>query len=116
MFGVFICLKCCGVHRSLGARISKILSVALAEWSDEDTDYMIEVGGNPSANAICEAYIPEGYSKPGPDGSHDERRRFIRLEFRASGQNRLSQLQLFFVISLGLADQYRLSQLESSLE
>ncbi|KAL1167156.1 hypothetical protein V6Z11_A06G247000 [Gossypium hirsutum] len=76
--GVFICLKCCGVHRSLGARISKVLSVQLDEWSDEDIDAMIEVGGNSSANAIYEAYIPEGYSKPGPDSTHDERSRFIR--------------------------------------
>ena len=56
--------------------------MALDEWSDEEIDAMIEVGGNSSANAIYEAYIPEDYSKPGPDASHDERRRFIRLEFR----------------------------------
>ncbi|OMO73846.1 C2 calcium-dependent membrane targeting [Corchorus olitorius] len=75
--GVFLCLKCCGVHRSLGTHISKVLSVTLDEWSDEEIDAMIEVGGNASANAIYEAYIPENYSKPGPDSSHDERRRFI---------------------------------------
>ncbi|XWS11534.1 hypothetical protein CRYUN_Cryun37aG0006600 [Craigia yunnanensis] len=79
--GVFICLKCCGVHRSFGTHISKVLSVALDEWSDGEIDAMIEVGGNSSANAIYEAYIPEGYSKPGPDASHDERRRFIRSKY-----------------------------------
>ncbi|XP_022723837.1 ADP-ribosylation factor GTPase-activating protein AGD12-like [Durio zibethinus] len=79
--GVFICMKCCGVHRSLGTHISKVLSVALDEWSDDEIDAMIEVGGNSSANAIYEAYIPEGYSKPGPDASHDERRRFIRSKY-----------------------------------
>ncbi|XVF23104.1 hypothetical protein REPUB_Repub13aG0009000 [Reevesia pubescens] len=79
--GVFICLKCCGVHRSLGTHISKVLSVALDEWSDDEIDAMIEVGGNSSANAIYEAYIPEGYSKPGPDACNDERRRFIRSKY-----------------------------------
>ncbi|XWS18015.1 hypothetical protein CRYUN_Cryun32bG0005800 [Craigia yunnanensis] len=79
--GVFICLKCCGVHRSLGTHISKVLSVALDEWSDDEIDAMIEVGGNSSANAIYEAYIPEDYSKPGPDASHDERSRFIRSKY-----------------------------------
>ncbi|KAK9706948.1 hypothetical protein RND81_07G163200 [Saponaria officinalis] len=79
--GVFICLKCCGVHRSLGTHISKVLSVTLDEWSDEDIDAMIEVGGNAAANSIYEAYIPEGCSKPGPDASHDNRMSFIRSKY-----------------------------------
>ncbi|EEF39221.1 ADP-ribosylation factor GTPase-activating protein AGD12 [Ricinus communis] len=79
--GVFICLKCCGVHRSLGTHISKVLSVTLDEWSDDEIDAMIEVGGNSTANAIYEAFIPEGVSKPHPDASHDERMRFIRSKY-----------------------------------
>ncbi|XP_074272437.1 ADP-ribosylation factor GTPase-activating protein AGD12-like [Silene latifolia] len=79
--GVFICLKCCGVHRSLGTHISKVLSVTLDEWSDEDIDAMVEVGGNASANAIYEAFIPEGSSKPVPDAGHDDRQRFIRSKY-----------------------------------
>ncbi|KAL9224970.1 hypothetical protein vseg_000945 [Gypsophila vaccaria] len=79
--GVFICLKCCGVHRSFGTHISKVLSVTLDEWSDEDIDAMVEVGGNAAANAIYEAFIPEGCSKPGPDAGHDVRMRFIRSKY-----------------------------------
>uniref|UniRef100_A0A2P2JRJ4 ARF GTPase activator n=1 Tax=Rhizophora mucronata TaxID=61149 RepID=A0A2P2JRJ4_RHIMU len=79
--GVFICLKCCGVHRSLGTHISKVLSVVLDDWSDDEIDAMIEVGGNSSANAIYEAFMPEGFSKPGPDASHNERMRFIRSKY-----------------------------------
>ncbi|KAL1205357.1 ADP-ribosylation factor GTPase-activating protein AGD12 [Cardamine amara subsp. amara] len=79
--GVFICLKCCGVHRSLGTHISKVLSVTLDEWSDEEVDSMIEIGGNASANSIYEAFIPEGSSKPGPNASHDQRMRFIRSKY-----------------------------------
>ncbi|VVB07855.1 unnamed protein product [Arabis nemorensis] len=79
--GVFICLKCCGVHRSLGTHISKVLSVTLDEWSDEEVDGMIEIGGNVSANSIYEAFIPEGFSKPGPDVSHDQRMRYIRSKY-----------------------------------
>ncbi|KAK8584629.1 hypothetical protein V6N13_138584 [Hibiscus sabdariffa] len=79
--GVFLCLKCCGVHRSLGTHISKVLSVALDEWSDEDIDAMIEVGGNSAANSIYEAHIPDGYTKPGPNATNDERRRFIMAKY-----------------------------------
>ncbi|TYH47554.1 hypothetical protein ES332_D10G005100v1 [Gossypium tomentosum] len=79
--GVFICLKCCDVHRSLGTHISKVLSVTLDEWSNEQIDAMSEVGGNSAANAIYEAYIPEGFSKPGPDAGIEERKRFIRSKY-----------------------------------
>ncbi|KAG8385207.1 hypothetical protein BUALT_Bualt03G0017800 [Buddleja alternifolia] len=79
--GVFICLKCCGVHRSLGTHISKVLSVTLDEWSEEEVDSMFEVGGNASANSIYEAYIPEGVSKPGPDAGHEQRSKFIRSKY-----------------------------------
>ncbi|XP_071719793.1 ADP-ribosylation factor GTPase-activating protein AGD12-like [Rutidosis leptorrhynchoides] len=80
--GVFICLKCCGVHRSLGVHISKVLSVTLDAWSDAEIDAMIEVGGNASANSIYEAYIPKGISKPGPDASQEHRSNYIRSKYK----------------------------------
>lgn len=58
----------------------QVLSVTLDDWSDDEVDAMIEVGGNASANSIYEAYIPEGYTKPGPDASHEQRAKFIRLD------------------------------------
>ncbi|KVH89320.1 Arf GTPase activating protein, partial [Cynara cardunculus var. scolymus] len=71
--GVFVCLKCCGVHRTLDPSISKVLSVTLDEWTDEEIDAMVEVGGNSSANSIYEGHFPEGVTKPGPDASHEQR-------------------------------------------
>ncbi|PIA25127.1 hypothetical protein AQUCO_12500029v1 [Aquilegia coerulea] len=79
--GVFICLKCCGVHRSLGTHISKVLSVTLDEWSDDEVDSMVEVGGNSSANSIYEAFLPEQFSKPSPESSHEQRMKFIRSKY-----------------------------------
>ncbi|KAG4166741.1 hypothetical protein ERO13_A13G151932v2 [Gossypium hirsutum] len=83
--GVFICLKCCGVHRNLGARISKVR--------------------NSSANAIYEAYIPEGYSKPGPDSTHGERSRFIRSKY---------ELQEFLKSSLRITSRKSSASIQSS--
>ncbi|KAK2991247.1 hypothetical protein RJ640_018004 [Escallonia rubra] len=116
--GVFICLKCCGVHRSLGTHISKVLSVTLDEWSDDEIDAMVEVGGNASANSIYEAYIPEGISKPGPESSHDERAKFIRSKYEVqeflkpslrilSSTSKKSSLQASF--SRKIMDNFRVS-------
>ncbi|GLT35712.1 hypothetical protein SLA2020_101390 [Shorea laevis] len=121
--GVFLCLKCCGVHRSLGTHISKVLSVTLDDWSDEEIDAMIEIGGNSAANAIYEAFIPEGYTKPGPDSGHDERRRFIRSKYEqqeflkpslriSSGKS--SQASLTTSISRKIMDSFRTNSSQKS--
>lgn len=123
--GVFICLNCCGVHRSLGTHISKVLSVTLDDWSDDEVDAMVEVGGNSSANAIYEAFIPGGYSKPGPDSSHEERVRFIRSKYELqeflkpslrikSISSEKSSLQLSF--SRKIMDSFRSSNSSQKME
>ncbi|KAH8494196.1 hypothetical protein H0E87_020820 [Populus deltoides] len=123
--GVFICLKCCGVHRSLGTHISKVLSVTLDEWSDDEIDSMTEVGGNSSANAIYEAFLPEGVSKPGPDSSHEERMRFIRSKYElqeflkpslriTSGKTSSSSLKSSF--STKLFDSFRIPSVSKNSE
>ncbi|EYU38275.1 hypothetical protein ABFS83_02G112200 [Erythranthe nasuta] len=79
--GAFICIKCSGVHRSLGVHITKVLSMNLDEWTDEQVDALIEMGGNNAVNLKFEAQIPENYSKPKPDSSTDERADFIRKKY-----------------------------------
>lgn len=58
----------------------QVLSVTLDDWSDDEIDALMEIGGNAAANSIYEAYFPEGVSKPGPRASNEERSKYIRSD------------------------------------
>ncbi|KAL4278311.1 hypothetical protein GQ457_03G028680 [Hibiscus cannabinus] len=79
--GVFICIKCSGVHRSLGSHISKVLSVKLDEWTDDQVDSLENLGGNNVVNSKYEAFLPDNLNKPRPDSSIEDRSDYIRRKY-----------------------------------
>ncbi|CAM0946289.1 unnamed protein product [Alopecurus aequalis] len=58
-----------------------VMSVTLDKWTDDEINFMVEVGGNSQANAIYEAFLPEGYHKTHPDSTQEERQNFIKSKY-----------------------------------
>jgi stromal membrane-associated protein len=75
-FGVFVCMRCSGVHRQLGPHISRVRSVKLDGWTKGNLEIMAKVG-NKVANDYYEHKMPTGYRKPGSNSSPEECRKFV---------------------------------------
>ena len=73
--GCFICIRCSGIHRSMGTHISKVKSVDLDAWTDDQIENIVQ-WGNAKCNGFWEAKLPEGYV---PDQSKIEN--FIRTKY-----------------------------------
>ncbi|XP_055342984.1 stromal membrane-associated protein 1-like [Paramacrobiotus metropolitanus] len=77
--GVFLCIRCAGIHRNLGVHISKVKSVGLDSWTEEQINSMQSMG-NAAAAAKYEASLPENlrFSRPETDNVLEK---FIRDKY-----------------------------------
>ncbi|KAF2453768.1 hypothetical protein BDY21DRAFT_387914 [Lineolata rhizophorae] len=58
--GVFVCIRCSGIHRGMGTHISRVKSVDLDSWTDEQLQNMLR-WGNARANKYWEAKLAPGH-------------------------------------------------------
>lgn len=71
--GIFICMQCSGIHRSLGVHISKVRSATLDTWLPEQVAF-IQTMGNEKSNGYWEADLPPNYDRVGIEN-------FIRAKY-----------------------------------
>ncbi|XP_016526695.1 stromal membrane-associated protein 1-like isoform X3 [Poecilia formosa] len=64
--GVFMCIRCAGIHRNLGVHISRVKSVNLDQWTPEQIQSMVDMG-NTRARQLYEAHLPESFRRPQTD-------------------------------------------------
>ncbi|GAB1315733.1 ARF GAP with effector function(s) [Madurella fahalii] len=58
--GVFVCIRCSGIHRGMGTHISRVKSVDLDAWTDEQLQSILN-WGNARANKYWEAKLAPGH-------------------------------------------------------
>ncbi|XP_042129150.2 arf-GAP with GTPase, ANK repeat and PH domain-containing protein 3 isoform X8 [Peromyscus maniculatus bairdii] len=77
--GALMCIECSGIHRHLGAHLSRVRSLDLDDWPPELLAVMTAMG-NALANSVWEGAL-DGYSKPGPEACREEKERWIRAKY-----------------------------------
>ncbi|KAL1924181.1 uncharacterized protein VTP21DRAFT_7216 [Calcarisporiella thermophila] len=74
--GIFLCIRCGGIHRKMGTHISKVKSISLDQWTPEQVE-MMRKGGNRKMNSEYNPH-PERHPLPLAEDDSSAMERYIR--------------------------------------
>eukprot|EP01090_Pellita_catalonica_P009518 TRINITY_DN20615_c0_g1_i1.p1 TRINITY_DN20615_c0_g1~~TRINITY_DN20615_c0_g1_i1.p1 ORF type:complete len:274 (+),score=27.86 TRINITY_DN20615_c0_g1_i1:72-824(+) len=80
--GIFICEKCCVVHRSMGTHISRVKSLSLDNFTPGIVDHLRRTG-NTKSNAMYEACKPAAVRGISPSSGYHSRENWIRAKYES---------------------------------
>lgn len=77
-WGVFVCIRCAGIHRKMGTHISTVKSCTLDSWYDREVEMVKPVG-----NRVGKVLYESGLNRPKPDEAEEARvvEDFIRNKY-----------------------------------
>ena len=83
--GCSLCEECATAHRQLGWAVSKLKNIALDEFYEWQMKHVIEELGNNAVNSIWEIAIPQGWKKPTPSSSMEDKTNYIIGKYKWFG-------------------------------
>ncbi|CAL8255137.1 unnamed protein product [Lota lota] len=96
--GVFMCIRCAGIHRNLGVHIARVKSVNLDQWTPEQIQSMVDMG-NRRARQMYEAHLPESFRRPQTDQAMEvfirdkyERKKYYDKDAAAAAPQKSSEV------------------------
>eukprot|EP01063_Lacrimia_lanifica_P011623 TRINITY_DN1834_c0_g1_i3.p3 TRINITY_DN1834_c0_g1~~TRINITY_DN1834_c0_g1_i3.p3 ORF type:complete len:259 (+),score=84.08 TRINITY_DN1834_c0_g1_i3:63-839(+) len=78
--GVFLCIRCAGLHRQLGVHITKVRSATMDLWQP-DQIVQVQRMGNAKGKFYYEATLPKDYGKPAESEDSDIVMQWLRVKY-----------------------------------
>ncbi|KAG6544477.1 hypothetical protein Mapa_014115 [Marchantia paleacea] len=78
--GIWLCNRCYGIHRNVGAHVTRTKCVGLDSWSPQELHRMKSIG-NERAASYWENQVPDDYLRPSPKSTNEKVEKWIRDKY-----------------------------------